>query len=202
MVYVVDDDQAVRSSVRWLLESVHLPVETFGSAQEFLEAHEPGRPGCLVLDMRMPGLNGLQLQETLTARRVRLPIIFITGHGDIDIAVRAMKAGAFDFIEKPFSDQSLLDTVQRCLEWEDRQRQDARQREQVIQRLNSLTPREAEVLDGVISGKSNKLIAVALDISTKTVEVHRARVMEKMAVNSVAELTALYISSGSHSGKP
>ena len=195
-VYVVDDDQAVRSSVRWLLESVNLPVKTFGSALEFLEMHEPGKPGCLVLDVRMPGLNGLQLQETLTARRVRLPIIFITGHGDIDIAVRAMKAGAFDFIEKPFNDQSLVDTVQRCLALDDRQRRDAAEREKIIGRLASLTPREVEVLDYVISGKSNKLIAADLGISAKTVEVHRARVMEKMAVSSVAELTARCIASG------
>jgi len=200
-VFVVDDDQTVRGSLCWLLESLRLKVQTYASAQDFLSAYDPVQPGCLLLDVRMPDISGLQLQEILEQRKVRIPVILITGHGDIAMAVRAMKAGAFDFIEKPFKDQVLLERVQQCLAIDTRQRREDAERKKIIGRLDSLTPREIDVLDGVVSGKSNKTIAADLDISVKTVEVHRARVMEKMAVNSVAELTSLCISAGRHQGK-
>lgn len=200
-VFVVDDDQTVRDSLRWLLESLRLSVRTYASAQDFLLAYDPVQPGCVLLDVRMPDISGLQLQEILAARKIRLPVILITGHGDIATAVRAMKAGAFDFIEKPFDDQVLLERVRQGLALDSRQRREAAAREKIIERLNSLTPREAEILDSVVSGKPNKLIAAELGISTKTVEVHRARVMEKIAVNSVAELTTLCIASGLRKGK-
>lgn len=202
VVHVVDDDETVRRSLQWLLESLKLNVQTHASALDFLNGYDPGQPGCLVLDVRMPDVSGLQLQEILAMRNVRLPIVVITGHGDISMAVRAMKAGAFDFIEKPFKDQVLLERVQQCLAMDVRQRREFAERAKLIGRLDSLTPREAEVLEGVIGGKANKEIAADLDISVKTVEVHRARVMEKMAVNSVAELTSLCINAGLHQGKP
>lgn len=194
-VFVVDDDQTVRGSLQWLLESLKLKVQTYASAQDFLSAYDPVRPGCLVLDVRMPEISGLQLQEILATRKVRIPVILITGHGDIGMAVRAMKSGAFDFIEKPFNDQILLERIQQGLAADARFRKEAANHERIVRRFDSLTPREIEVLEGVVGGKPNKLIAVELEISCKTVEVHRARVMEKMAVDSVAELTALCIAS-------
>ena len=201
-VFVVDDDQTVRRSLQWLLESMKLRVQTHASAKDFLSAYDPTQPGCLVLDVRMPDISGLQLQEILVKRKVRLPVILITGHGDISMAVHAMKAGAFDFIEKPFKDQVLLERVQQCLALDGRQRHEAAAQEKIIERLNSLTSRETEVLEGVIGGKANKQIAADLDISVKTVEVHRARLMEKMDVSSVAELTTLCVASDFRKGKP
>jgi FixJ family two-component response regulator len=201
-VFVVDDDETMRGSLRWLLESLKLNVETYASAHEFLSAYNPVQPGCLVLDVRMPAISGLQLHEILRLRQIHIPVILITGHGDISMAVHAMKAGAFDFIEKPFHDQALLERIQQGLAMDTRQRREAAERGKTIERLSSLTPREGEVLEGVISGKSNKLIATELNISTKTVEVHRAHVMEKMSVDSVAELTALCLASGYRKGKP
>lgn len=197
-IFVVDDDETMRGSLRWLLESLQLRVQTYASAQDFLSIYDPVQPGCLLLDVRMPEISGLELQKILVQRKIRIPIILITGHGDISMAVRGMKAGAFDFIEKPFNDQVLLERVQQCLALDTHQRSLDAEREKIIKRLDSLTPREAEVLDGVVSGKSNKVIAAELDISVKTVEVHRARVMEKMAAKSVAELTALCIASDRH----
>jgi FixJ family two-component response regulator len=201
-VFVVDDDETMRGSLRWLLESLKLNVQTYASAQDFLSDYDPVQPGCLVLDVRMPDISGLQLHEILRQRQIHIPVILITGHGDISMAVHAMKAGAFDFIEKPFHDQALLERIQQGLAMDARQRREAAGREKTIERLSSLTPREGEVLEGVISGKSNKLIATELNISTKTVEVHRAHVMEKMSVDSVAELTALCLASGLRKGKP
>jgi FixJ family two-component response regulator len=201
-VFVVDDDETMRGSLRWLLESLKLNVQTYASAQDFLSVYDPVQPGCLVLDVRMPDISGLQLHEILRQRQIRIPVILITGHGDISMAVHAMKAGAFDFIEKPFNDQALLERIQLGLAMDTRQRREAAEREKVIERLGSLTPREVEVLEGVISGKSNKQIASELNISTKTVEVHRARVMEKMVADSVAELTSLCLASGLREGKP
>jgi FixJ family two-component response regulator len=201
-VFIVDDDQVMRDSLRWLLESLKLNVETYASAKDFLSTYDPVHPGCLLLDVRMPDISGLQLQEILAARKIRIPVILITGHGDISMAVRAMKAGAFDFIEKPFNDQALLERIQLGLATDARLRREAMEREKAVKRIGSLTPRENEVLDKVVSGKSNKLIAAELGISIKTVEVHRARVMEKMSVTSVAELTALCVTAGLYKGKP
>jgi two-component system response regulator FixJ len=190
-VFIVDDDQAVARSLRWLIETVRLRVETYGSAQSFIDGYDPARPGCLVLDVRMPGMSGLELQERLAAQRIRIPIIFITGHGDVQMAVRAVQAGAFDFVEKPFNDQDLLDRIQRAItrdaEWRDRDLQQARLRALFA----TLTPREAEVLDLVVEGLSNKAVANALGLSAKTVEVHRAKVMEKMHARSLSDLVKM-----------
>jgi RNA polymerase sigma factor (sigma-70 family) len=201
-IFVVDDDKAVRDSLRWLLESVGHPVETYDSAREFLTAYNTNRSGCLVVDVRMPGMSGLELQELLASREISIPIIIITGHGDVPMAVQAMKAGAVDFIEKPFNDQVLLDRIQFCLLEETKQRQDKENKAQLIERIEQLTPREREVLEGVVAGKLNKVIADELGISIKTVEIHRSRVMEKMSAGSLAELVAMCIQAGIYKGKP
>lgn len=201
-IYVVDDDQRVRDSLRWLLESVNLPVETFDSAEDFLHACAPHRHGCLILDIRMPRISGLQLQDILIERGVRLPIIMITGHGDVPTAVRAVQKGAVDFLEKPFNDQVLLDRIHSVLELESKREDDEAQREAILSRIESLTPRERQVLDRIICGCPNKKIAAELGISVKTVEVHRARAMQKMAANSMAELITQCITCGLNKGNP
>lgn len=201
-VYVVDDDHAVRGTLHWMLESLNIDVQTYTSASEFPANYNPLRPGCLVLDVRMPGISGLQLQEILLQQNIRIPIIMITAYGDIAMAVRAMKAGAYDFIEKPFNLQLLLERIQQCLAIDSRQRSEAQEQQMLLGRFESLTPRELMVLELVISGKSNKQIAAELQISVKTVEVHRSNIMDKMVVHSVAELTALSIAAGIHTGKP
>jgi two-component system response regulator FixJ len=190
-IFVVDDDHAVRDSLRWLLESLQLKVETYASATEFLASGVANRPGCLVVDIRMPDVSGLQLQEILAARRVSLPVIMITGHGDVSMAVRAMKAGALDFIEKPFNDQLFLECIQRGLQANARHRRQDAERQTVQTRLARLTAREREVLERVVAGKANKVIALELGISARTVEVHRAKVMEKMCADSLAALTTM-----------
>ncbi len=191
IVYVVDDDQAVRDSLRWLIESVGLNVETYASAQAFLEAYYPGRAGVLVLDVRMPGMSGLELQNALASQELRLPVIVITGHGDVPMAVRAMKAGALDFIQKPFNDQELLERIHEALERDAPIRFERAERAEVVARLAQLTPRELEVMTRVVAGKPNKAIAAELGISKKTVEVHRARIMEKMQAESLADLVRI-----------
>lgn len=190
-VFIVDDDQAVLRSLRWLIESVRLRVEAFSSAQAFLDSYDSSKPGCLVLDIRMPSMSGLDLQERLVAQRIQVPIIFITGHGDVQMAVRAVQSGASDFIEKPFNDQDLLDRIQRAIAFDVRQRGKNVQRVQLCSLFASLTPREREVLDLVVEGMSNKAIANSLGLSAKTVEVHRAKVMEKMYAHSVADLVKM-----------
>jgi len=190
-VFIVDDDQAVARSLRWLIEIVRLGVETFASAQAFLDNYDSSKPGCLVLDVRMPGISGLELQERLAARRINIPIIFITGHGDVQMAVRALQAGAFDFVEKPFNDQDLLDRIQKAIAFDAERRGKEAQRAQLQALFTSLTAREREVLDLVVEGLSNKAIANTLGLSAKTVEVHRAKVMEKMHARSIADLVKL-----------
>ena len=190
--FIVDDDQAVARSLRWLIETVRLKVETFASAQAFLDGYDAAKPGCLVLDVRMPGMSGLELQERLAARRGHhAPIIFITGHGDVQMAVRAVQAGAFDFVEKPFNDQDLLDRIQRAIAFDTEQRGREVQRAQLRALFASLTPREREVLDRVVECLSNKAIANSLGLSAKTVEVHRAKVMEKLHARSLSDLVKL-----------
>ncbi len=190
-VFVVDDDQAMRNSLKWLIESVGVQVESFASADEFLAQYQPGRAGCLVLDVRMPGMSGLELQEHLVRQNIHIPAVIITGHGDVPMAVRAMKAGAVDFIEKPFNDEALLDAIRRAIAYEEQQRSQQSEHLQIQQRLSHLTPREHEVMEMVTEGKSNKEIANALGVSAKTIEAHRARVMEKMQAGSLAELVRM-----------
>jgi len=192
-VFVVDDDEAMRSSLKWLIESVGMQVHTYESAQAFLDAYYPGRAGCLLLDVRMPGMSGLELQAYLVRREIRLPVIIITGHGDVSMAVKAMKAGAVDFIEKPFDDEALLGSIRNALQYDEKQRALRAQRADIAARLAELTPREHEVMNMVTDGKSNKEIAAALGVSAKTVEVHRARVMDKMRADSLAELVRLVL---------
>ena len=194
VVFVVDDDPAMRDSLRWLIESTGLRVETYGDARAFLDAIGPDRPGCLVLDVRMPGMSGLDLQAELGRRGIGLPTIVVTGHAEVPLAVRAVKAGAIDFIEKPFSDQLLLDRVRQGIEIDRRERVRRARRAEVMRRIGLLTQREREVLDLVVSGKANKEIAAALRLSPKTVEVHRSHVMDKMQAESVAELVRLALS--------
>ncbi len=201
-VYVVDDDQAVRDSLRWLLESVGHRVRTLASAADFLETCGPDDPGCLILDIRMPGMSGLELQEALAARGIELPIIVITGHGDVAVAVQAMKGGALDFLEKPFNDQVLLDRVQSALTRDAQRRRERAERAALEARLAQLTPREREVLEQVVAGHPNKVVAHNLGISVKTVEIHRARAMEKMQAQSLPDLVAMCISLGVTQGKP
>jgi RNA polymerase sigma factor (sigma-70 family) len=192
-VFVVDDDQAMRNSLKWLIESVGVQVESFASADEFLANYRPGRAGCLVLDVRMPGMSGLDLQEYLVDKNIRIPVVIITGHGDVPMAVRAMKSGAIDFIEKPFNDEVLLDAIRRAIAYEEQQRTHESEHLQIKERLSHLTPREHEVMEMVTDGKSNKEIANALGVSAKTIEAHRARVMEKMQAGSLAELVRMVL---------
>ncbi len=173
------------------MESVGLKIETFASAQEFLNAYDPSRPGCLVTDVRMPGMSGIELQSKLAADEVTLPIIVVSGYADVPTAVRSMKRGAIDFVEKPFDEQMMLERIQLSILEDARLRQERAARERTIGRLKSLTPRERQVMDLVILGKSNKEIARALDISPKTVEVHRSHVMVKMQADSLAELVRI-----------
>ncbi len=187
-VFVVDDDEAVRRFLCGLIASVDLLVEAYASAQEFLAAYEPGRPGCLLLDVRMPGMSGLELQRALAERAIDLPVIILTGHGDVQVAVRAMKAGAVDFIEKPFNNELLLDRIQRAVA-ESVDADGARvEQHEIASRMRLLTPRERQVLELVVAGETNKGIARHLGISEKTVEIHRARVMDKMRAKSLVHL--------------
>ena len=195
-VFVVDDDRAMRESLSWLLDSVGLRVRSYATAADFLAEHDPAQPGCLVLDVRMPGMSGLDLQAELARRGVELPTIVITGHAEVSMAVRAVKAGAIDFIEKPFSDQLLLDRVRQALEVDLEAREVRRRREDARRRLATLTAREREVLNLVVAGKQNKEIASELGVSPKTVEVHRAHVMSKMCVDSLAELIRITLLAG------
>jgi FixJ family two-component response regulator len=195
-VFVVDDDEAVRDSLGLLIDSVGLEFETFASAQEFLEAYDPGRPGCLVLDIRMPGMSGLELQRRLGEIGAILPIIFITGHGDVPVAVRAMREGAVDFLQKPFEDQDLLDRIQQSLERDAVHRRELAERQGILERIAGLTPREREVMDLVAAGLANKNAASRLGVSQRTVEIHRARVMEKMGATSLAHLVRMAMTVG------
>jgi two-component system, LuxR family, response regulator FixJ len=190
-VFVIDDDDAVRNSLRLLLKSVGLPVQICASAQQFLPSYDPRQPGCLVLDVRMPGMSGLELQQQLNMRGAIIPVVFITGHGDIPMAVEAMQHGAFDFLQKPFRDQDLIERVQRALERDAANRAQLKETDSIRAHLQALTPRERQVLELMTAGKSNKVMAHELGASQRTVEVHRARVMEKMAARSLAQLVRM-----------
>jgi len=200
-VYVVDDSPALRKSVRWLIKSAGLTAEIYASAREFLDAYDPTKPGCLVLDVRLQQMSGLDLQAELAARRAPTPIIFITAYGDVATAVRALRGGAVDYIQKPFSDQLLLDRVWQAIERD----RDARRREairaEVAQRLARLTPREREVMRGLVAGMTSREIAADLCLSVRTVEAHRAQVLAKMQVDSGTKLVRLVLSTGSRDGE-
>lgn len=186
--YVVDDDESIRTLWRWLMESNGIAVQTFSTATAFIESYRRGDPGCLVLDLRLPGMGGLELQGYLAQREIEIPIVFVTGHGDVPAAVRALKGGAVDFIQKPFDYREALLTVKNAFERDCAIRERHARRSDIDARMALLTERECEVLERVIAGKQNKLIAGELAISVKTVEVHRAKVMEKLGAASVAEL--------------
>ncbi|MGD2093629.1 MAG: response regulator transcription factor [Phycisphaerales bacterium] len=190
-VFIIDDDEAVRDGLGQLMQSINLNVKTFSSAAEFLGFCKPDMQGCLVLDVRMPGMSGLKLQEELLLRNISLPIIFISGHGDVPMAVETIRKGAIDFMEKPVGDQALLDRVQEALEKDAQFKKEQAKRDAAKAKFELLTPREREVLDLIMAGKLNKVIASELGLSHRTVEVHRASIMEKMGVDSVAELVIL-----------
>jgi len=192
-VYIVDDDQAIRRAMELLMRSVGLRYEIFHSADDFLAGHSNDRAGCLVLDIRMPGLGGLELQEKLNELGSTLPIIFITGHGDVPMAVEAMQKGAVDFIQKPFRDQELLDRISDALKTDQERRSLRKEQAEVAGRIDKLTKREREVMDLVVTGKPNKVIAYELGVSQRTVEIHRARVMEKMEARSLADLVRMQL---------
>jgi FixJ family two-component response regulator len=191
VVFIVDDDDAVRSALRLLIRSVGLQAKAFASADEFLASYDARQPGCLVLDVRMPGMSGLELQQELNKRGATIPVIFITGHGDVPMAVEAMQHGAADFLQKPFGDQDLLDRVRKALANDAEARASMAVLAVTRQRLESLTPRETEVMRLVTRGKANKVIGAELGVSQRTVEIHRAHVMEKMQARSLAELVRM-----------
>lgn len=187
-IYIVDDDEAVRDSLRWLLEANGYRVRSFSGAEEFLQAYDPDQVGVLIVDVRMPGMSGLELQEVLIARQAPLPIVFITGHGDVPMAVSTMKKGAVDFLEKPFNESDLRDIVARMLEDAVERVNQARAKRNQQAVLSRLTAREQQVLERIVAGRLNKQIAGDLNISIKTVEAHRANIMEKLEVTTVADL--------------
>ena len=192
-VFIVDDDAAVRDSLSMLLRSVGIQSHAFESGDAFLSAYQADFAGCILLDIRMPGISGMEVQRQLVEKDCTLPIIFITGHGDIPMAVEAMHLGAHDFVQKPFHDQELLDRIQAALNANREQQDDIELRRSVKERYETLTPREGEVMSAVVKGHANKVIAMDLDLSQRTVEIHRARVMEKMQVRSLAELVKLSV---------
>lgn len=194
VVFIVDDDDAVRHFLSGLVRSVDLRVDAHASARDFLDAYEPGCPGCLLLDVRMPGMSGLELQRELAKQSVDLPIIILTGHGNVPVAVQAMKGGAVDFIEKPFNNELLLDRIQSAVAQSVQANSSRTRRNEIVKRLESLTPRERQVFDFVVAGEVNKGIAHHLSISEKTVEIHRANVMHKMDAKSLALLVEMAIS--------
>jgi FixJ family two-component response regulator len=202
IVFVVDDDASVRAAVEDLLRSVGLAVRTYGSTQEFLQSKLPDAPGCLVLDVRMPGQSGLEFQRTLTTTGIHLPIIFISGHGDIPMSVRAIKSGAIEFLTKPLHEQELLDAIQGGIERDRARRQNAKALTELQERFESLTGREREVLELVITGQLNKQIAAQLELSEATVKVHRSQIMHKMRARSLVDLVRMADTLGISKPKP
>jgi len=195
-VFIVDDDQAVRNSLRLLFKTVNIDAITFESGDAFLHEYDGDWQGCVVLDIRMPGTSGLEVQKILQERGNNLPVIFITGHGDVPMAVEAMQRGAFDFVQKPFRDQELVDRVSQALNQNQEMQEAALYRRQVRNCYAELTPREKEVMECVVKGQANKVIAMDLDVSQRTVEIHRARVMEKMRARSLADLVRMALALG------
>ncbi|HSW11902.1 MAG TPA: response regulator [Solimonas sp.] len=192
-VFIVDDEEAVRDSLSLLLRSVGIPSRLFPDGASFLSAFSPALRGCVVVDVRMPHMGGLQLQEELNRRGCSLPLIFMTGHGDVPMAVEAMRAGALDFVQKPFNDEDMIRRVQRALEQHVRDRSLLEARDELRQRLAGLTPRELEISDRIVSGEANKVIAIDLGLSERTVELHRARIMQKMDARGIAHLVQMML---------
>jgi FixJ family two-component response regulator len=192
-VFIVDDEEPVADSIAMLLRTVGLATKIYRDARVFLEEYHADQPGCLLLDVRMPKMSGLELQQALIARNVSLPIVFITGHGDVPMAVEAMRAGALDFIQKPFNDDELIRRVQKALEEDARERELLQRREELERRWAGLTPREREIALLIADGQANKRVAADLEISARTVELHRARILQKMGVRSLAQLVRMMV---------
>ncbi|WP_372965269.1 response regulator FixJ [Marinobacter sp.] len=193
-VYVVEDDEAVRDSLELLLKSDGKLVKTYENAGAFLKDYSDNMAGCIVLDIRMPGMDGMELQKKLNEKHSILPIIFVTGHGDVPMAVDAMKEGAVDFIQKPYREEALLEKIEAALEQDKEQRKTLGERMEIVRRIKSLTPRESEIMGRMIAGQANKVIAIELEISQRTVEIHRSRVMHKMGTHSLAHLVRMVLS--------
>ena len=193
IVYIVEDDEAVRDSLEMMLVSMKHKVEAFPTANAFLESYNEAMAGCIVLDIRMPGMDGMELQKELNRQNSILPIIFVTGHGDVPMAVEAMQLGAIDLIEKPYREQDLLEKIKAALELDAEQRESLTEKKEILRRLEELTPREKEIMDMMIEGHANKVIAIDLDISQRTVEIHRSRVMHKMGTHSLAHLVRMVL---------
>ena len=192
-IFVVDDDDAMRRALGTLLNTVGHNTALFSLPSEFLSRFKADEPGCLILDIRMPEMSGLEVQQQLNRLGAMLPVIFITGHGDVPMAVQAMKEGAYQFIQKPFRDQELLDHINHALQLDRENRKDLARRAEILRRVETLTPRERQVMDLVVEGTANKVIAIDLDLSERTVEIHRAKVMEKMCARSVAHLVKMHM---------
>ena len=193
-VYVVEDDEAVRDSLELLLKSDGKPVKTYDNANAFLKDYTEKMAGCIVLDIRMPGMDGMELQKKLNDKHSILPIIFVTGHGDVPMAVDAMKEGAIDFIQKPYREEALLEKIDAALALDVEQRKTLGEKQEILRRVKTLTPREHEIMDRMIEGQANKVIAIELEISQRTVEIHRSRVMHKMGTHSLAHLVRMVLS--------
>lgn len=193
-VYVVEDDEAVRDSLELLLRSDDKSVKAYDSASAFLKHYSDAMAGCIVLDIRMPGMDGMELQKKLNEKHSILPIIFVTGHGDVPMAVDAMKEGAIDFIQKPYREEALLEKIEAALVQDRQQRKTLGEKQEIVRRIKSLTPREHEIMDRMIAGQANKVIAIELEISQRTVEIHRSRVMHKMGTHSLAHLVRMVLS--------
>jgi len=195
-VFIVDDEKTMHEYIRGVAESIELKVASFYAAQEFLDVYTPDQPGCVLLDIRMPGMSGLELHKRLIARDFKIPVIMMTAHGDVSIAVEAMKSGAFDFIEKPFKMQALLDRLQQAIKADEQNRIRHAEREEVLQNLQQLTKRERDIMEMLVRGKVNKVIATELNISYKTVENHRASIIKKMQVTNIVELVQVALIGG------